>query len=175
MVVQQQLDAHAIAYKGVQLGQVILEQPITNEQLDSLKEKLSELGFEVLDDRKATLVSQIKSIIIQYIHGENTEDANKKLSFLLSEKLNLDYHYLSALFSSVEGITIEKYTILQRIERAKELIAYNELNLNEIAYTLSYSSVQHLSQQFKKVTGLTPSQYKQLEENGRKPLDKVGP
>jgi YesN/AraC family two-component response regulator len=100
---------------------------------------------------------------------------NKKLSVILAEKLNADYNYLSSLFSSVEGIAIEKYVILQRIERAKELLAYNELSLNEIADKLCYSSVQHLSQQFKKITGLTPSQYKQsAKELGRRPLDEVG-
>jgi AraC family transcriptional regulator len=174
MIVGQRLAAHSIAYSKVELGEVTLNSPVTDEQFFSLKADLQSLGFELLNDRKASLVTQIKSAIIRYIHGEDTEEMNKKLSVLLSEKLGVDYNYLSALFSSVEGITIEKYVILQRIERAKELLAYNELSLSEIADILSYSSVQHLSQQFKKVTGLTPSQYKESKTVGRKPLDQVG-
>jgi AraC family transcriptional regulator len=172
MVVRQQLEALSVEYKSVQLGTVVLGKALSEEQFTGLKEKLSFLGFELLDDRKATIVSQVKSAVIQYIHGG--QELNKKFSVLLSEKLGLDYHYISALFSSVEGITLEKYVILHRIERAKELLAYNEMNLSEIADALGYSSVQHLSQQFKKETGLTPSQYKQLKENNRRPLDQVG-
>ena len=107
------------------------------------------------------------------IHGNKNEEFNLKLSSFLEEKLQLDYHYLSSLFSSVEGITIEKYAIAQRIERVKELLMYDEKTLSEISYDLGYSSVQHLSQQFKKVTGLTPSHFKELKENKRKPLDKL--
>lgn len=174
MVVRQRLDGLLIAYNRVELGEVSLNQPLTDEQFAALKKELDTLGFELLDDRKASLVNQIKTAIIRYIHCEDTEEVNRKLSVLLSEKLGVDYNYLSSLFSSVEGLTIEKYVILQRIERAKELLAYNELSLNEIAFRLHYSSVQHLSQQFKKVTGITPSQYKQSKESGRKPLDQVG-
>lgn len=174
MIVRQHLNALAIDYNKVELGEVHLNKPITGEQFAALKEDLHTLGFEVLDDRKASIVTQIKSAIIRYIHCDDDSEMNKKLSVLLSEKLGIDYNYLSSLFSAVEGITIEKYVILQRIERAKELLAYNELSLNEIADKLCYSSVQHLSQQFKKVTGLTPSQYKQSKEVGRTPLDQVG-
>lgn len=173
MIVKQRLTALAIDYSSVELGEVKLNNPINDEQFTALKNDLHNLGFELLDDRKASLVTQIKSCIIRYIHDDDAE-MNKKLSVLLSEKLGVDYNYLSALFSSVEGITVEKYVILQRIERVKELLEYNELNLNEIADKLFYSSVQHLSQQFKKVTGLTPSQYKQSKDAGRKPLDEVG-
>jgi len=172
MIVRQHLNALAIDYNKVELGEVHLNKPITEEQLAALKEDLHTLGFELLDDRKVSIVTQIKSAIIRYIHCDNDSEMNKKLSVLLSEKLGIDY--LSSLFSAVEGVTIEKYVILQRIERAKELLAYNELSLNEIADKLCYSSVQHLSQQFKKVTGLTPSQYKQSKEVGRTPLDQVG-
>jgi YesN/AraC family two-component response regulator len=144
-------------------------------QFNLLREDLQVFGFELLDDRKASVISQIKSCIIKYIHSDDEMMLNKKLSVLLAEKLNADYNYLSSLFSSIEGITIEKYVILQRIERAKELLTYNELSLNEIADKLYYSSVQHLSQQFKKITGLTPSQYKQsAKELGRQPLDHLG-
>ena len=173
MVVRNQLDETGIGYNHIQLGEVELSRPATEAQLDTLKEKLSSLGFELLDDRKSALVTQIKSAIISLVHKNELEESNKKLSVLLSEKLDKDYHYLSTLFSSIEGVTIEKYVILQRIERAKELLIYDELSLNEIADSLGYSSVQHLSQQFKKVTGLTPTHFKQLKENRRKPLDQV--
>lgn len=174
LMVKQRLAALSIDYKKVELGEISLNKPLTDEQALSLKDALHQLGFELLNDRKASLVAQIRSGIIKYIHSGDDTVMNKKLSVLLSEKLGADYNYLSALFSSVEGITIEKYVILQRIERAKELLEYNELNLSEIADNLCYSSVQHLSQQFKKITGLTPSQYKQSKKAGRKPLDQVG-
>ena len=174
MIVKQRLDTMQIQYNSVQLGEVKLNDPVTEAQFAALKADLHVLGFELLDDHKASLVSRIKSAIIKYIHSENEELMNMKLSALLADKLQTDYNYLSALFSSTEGITIEKYVILQRIERVKELLTYKELNLNEIAFKLSYSSVQHLSQQFRKVTGLTPSQYKQSKGSGRRPLDQVG-
>lgn len=174
LMVKQRLTALSIDYNKVELGEIGLNKPLTEEQARSLKEELYHLGFELLDDRKTSLITQIKSCIIKYIHCDDDIVINKKLSVLLSEKLGADYNYLSALFSSVEGVTIEKYVILQRIERAKELLEYNELSLSEIANKLCYSSVQHLSQQFKKITGLTPSQYKQSKEAGRRPLDQVG-
>jgi AraC family transcriptional regulator len=174
MIVKQRLNTLGIDYSGVDLGEVKLNKPVTEEQFAALKDDLYKFGFELLDDRKASIVTQIKSAIIRYIHCDDASEMNIKLSVLLTEKIGIDYNYLSSLFSSVEGITIEKYVILQRIERAKELLAYNELSLNEIADKLCYSSVQHLSQQFKKVTGLTPSQYKQSKEVGRTPLDQVG-
>lgn len=173
LVVRGQLDALGIDYKNVQLGEAELSGPASGEQLDSLKVQLSALGFELLDDRKSAIVTQIKAAIIKLIHNNETVELNKKLSVLLSESLGIDYHYLSTLFSSIEGVTIEKYVILQRIERAKELLIYDEMSLNEISDALGYSSVQHLSQQFKKVTGLTPTHFKRLKENKRKPLDKV--
>jgi AraC family transcriptional regulator len=173
LVVRGQLDAVGIAYKNIQLGEVELVKPITDEQIALLKTHFSILGFELLDDRKSTVVTQIKSAIIQLIHNNAIVELNKKLSVFLSERLQMDYHYLSTLFSSVEGITVEKYVILQRVERAKELLIYDEMTINEIADALGYSSVQHLSQQFKKITGLSPTHFKQLKENRRTPLDKV--
>lgn len=173
MAVRQQLEALGLPYKNIQLGEVELSAPLSSEHLEILKEKLDQLGFELLDDKKSAIVSKIKSTIVQLIHGSEQVELTTKLSVLLAEKLHLDYHYLSSLFSSIEGVTIEKYVILQRIERAKELLLYDEMNLSEISYALGYSSVQHLSQQFKKITGLTPSHFKQLKENKRKPLDQV--
>ena len=173
LVVRQQLDGLDLRYRNIQLGQVELSEDPEAQKLDVFRASLLKLGFELLDDKKAKLVEQIKNTIISIVQGYDEAEFNKKLSVILEEKIHLDYHYISALFSSVEGITIEKYAILQRIEKAKELLMYDELNLSEISYRLSYSSVQHLSQQFKKITGLTPSQFKQLRENSRKPLDKI--
>lgn len=173
LVVRQELDKLNMDYKSVQLGEVELAHKPTSRQIEDLKNNLHPLGFEVLDDKKSATVAKIKSAIIQLIHGTDEVELNKKLSVLLKEKLNMDYHYLTSLFSSTEGLTIEKYVILQRIEKAKELLMYDELSLGEIADKLGYSSVQHLSQQFKKITGLSPSHFKQLKENKRKPLDKL--
>ena len=172
MVVRQQLDALDLDYKNVQLGQVELRNEPSAEQVESLRARLDANGFELLDDKKAKIVERIKNVIVSLIH-RNEEEMNLKLSAILEDKLQLDYHYLTTLFSSVEGVTIERYAILQRIERVKELLMYDEESLSEIAFNMGYSSVQHLSQQFKKITGLTPSQFRELKENRRKPLDKV--
>jgi AraC family transcriptional regulator len=173
MVVRQQLEHLQLDYKNIQLGQVELAKDPSQKKLDELRSSLIDAGFELLDDKKAKLVEQIKNTIISLIQGYEEEEFNKKLSAILVEKLQTDYHYLTSLFSAVEGITIEKYAIMQRIEKVKELLMYDELSLSEISYQLNYSSVQHLSQQFKKITGLTPSQFKKLKENNRKPLDKI--
>jgi AraC family transcriptional regulator len=171
--VRKLLDELGLTYKNVQLGEVELTAEPPDEQLKALREKLSSIGFELLDDKRATVVEKIKTIIIDLIHRHEDVELNKKLSVLLQEKIHMDYHYLTTLFSSIEGVTIEKYVILQRIERAKELLIYDQLNLSEIADKLGYSSVQHLSQQFKNITGFTPSDFKKLKEYRRKPLDKL--
>lgn len=173
MVVRQQFDQLQLAYNNIQLGQVELKEQPDAEQLEQLRSLLEQHGFELLDDKKAKIVERIKTTIVSLIHGKDADEFNLKLSAMLEEKLGLDYHYLSSLFSSVEGITVEKYAILQRIEKVKELLMYDEKSLSEIAFEMGYSSTQHLSQQFKKVTGLTPSHFKQLKENKRKPLDKL--
>ncbi len=173
MVVKQLFMDLNIDFHQIQLGQIELKQEPNNEQLEKIRSLLQENGFELLDDKKSKIVEKIKTTIVSLIHGNDAEELNLKLSAILEEKLQTDYHYLSTLFSSVEGVTIERYTILQRIEKVKELLMYDEKSLSEIAYEMGYSSVQHLSQQFKKVTGLTPSHFKQLKENKRKPLDKV--
>ena len=173
LVVRQLLDQLELGYKNIQMGQVELTEEPTIVKLDSFRTSLLTTGFELLDDKKAKLVEQIKNTIISLVQGYGEEEFNKKLSAILEEKLQLDYHYFTRLFSAVEGITIEKYAILQRIEKVKELLMYDELSLSEISYQLGYSSVQHLSQQFKRITGLTPSQFKQLKENNRKSLDKI--
>jgi AraC family transcriptional regulator len=173
MVVKEVFINSGLPLSKIQLGQVELKEEPAPQQLEILRTRLHELGFELLDDKKSKIVDRIKTVIVSLIHGNSDEDFNLKLSALLEEKLGVDYHYLSTLFSSVEGITIERYAILQRIEKVKELLMYDEKSLSEIAYEMGYSSVQHLSQQFKKITGLTPSHFKQLKENKRKPLDKI--
>lgn len=156
---------------SVQLGEVELEEDLSVTQISYLKSRLSENGFELLDDRKMVLVERVKNLIIEVIHGADRIDLSIKVSYLIQQKLSVDYNYISSLFSNIEGITIEQYVILQRIERAKEFLAYGELTLSEIADRLGYSSVQYLSTQFKKATGFTPSHFKNIKENSRKPLD----
>jgi AraC family transcriptional regulator len=160
------------SYQSVLLGEVHLVEDISGSQREALAKALSEEGFELIDDRKTRIIEQIKRLIIQRVNSE-LDEATDNLSGYLSAHLHLDYPYLSTLFSSVEGTTIEKYYIAQKIEKAKELLVYGELTLSEIAYRLGYSSVQHLSNQFKKVTGLTPSHFKQVGAEKRKPLDEV--
>lgn len=173
LVVQQQLDRMGLPPVSIRMGEVELAAQPSPEQLDTLRGNLQSLGFELLDNRKSTIVERTKNAIIQLIHHHQGEPDNRKLSVFLEEKLGIDYHQLTTLFSSVEGVTIEKYAILQRVEKAKELLMYDEQSLSQIADQLGYSSVQHLSQQFKKITGLTPSHFKQLKDNKRKPLDQV--
>jgi AraC family transcriptional regulator len=155
----------------VRLGEVVLADPLSVEQLESFKKQLTTLGFELLDDNLKKQIDKIKSVIIERIHYQ--EDAKFVFSEVLADELNKDYSILSKLFSETEGITIEQYVILQKIEKVKELLAYNEMNLNEISYKLNYSSVAHLSSQFKKVTGLTPTQFKAKGIHLRKFLDDV--
>lgn len=155
----------------VRLGEVILAAPLTQEQQQHLQQKLSDIGFELLDDQQQQLVERIKSIVIEHVHQQ--EDNHFVFTEVLQTALNKEYSQLSKLFSEKEGITIEQYVILQRMEKVKELLSYNELTLSEIAYKLGYSSVAYLSAQFKKVTGLTPSQFKRLGINLRKPIDQL--
>jgi len=172
MVVQNELDKFGLAVKNIRLGEVILEKEPTREEKDKFEKALISLGFEVIDDKKSRIIEKIKTVIIDLVHYHDN-DAKKNLSALLSSNLHHDYNYLSNLFSEVEGTTIEKYFIAQKIEKVKELLVYDELSLSEIAMRLNYSSVAYLSNQFKKVTGLTPSYFKQISEDKRKPLDKV--
>jgi AraC family transcriptional regulator len=171
-VVQQELQKLGIDSCNVTLGEVETTHELSKEVLEQLEKNLGALGFELLDNSKNQIIEKIKNIIIQRVHHADNEEYHN-FSEILSKALHKDYSYLSNLFSEVEGITIEKYIINQKIEKVKELIIYDELSLSEIAYQLGYSSVAHLSNQFKKVTGLTPSHFKQLGEKRRKPLDKV--
>lgn len=172
MVVQNELDKLGLAFKDIKLGEVVLAKELTLQEKNTLEETLLPLGFEVIDDKKSRIIEQIKNIIIDLVHHQDN-NIKTNLSEIVSHKLHHDYNYLSNLFSEVEGTTIEKYFIAQKIEKVKELLVYDELSLSEIAFRLNYSSVAYLSNQFKKVTGLTPSHFKQIREDKRKPLDEV--
>ena len=172
MVVQNELEKLGFEFTNIKLGEVTLTRELNLDERNSLEAVLIPLGFEVIDDKKSRIIEKIKNIIIDLVHHQDN-DVKNNLSDILGEKLNHDYNYLSNLFSEVEGTTIEKYFIAQKIEKIKELLVYDELSLSEIAIRLNYSSVAYLSNQFKKVTGLTPSHFKQIREEKRKPLDKV--
>jgi AraC-like DNA-binding protein len=174
--VKHELENHGLHPEKVALGEVIIrEDNLSKDQLNKVDAALLQLGFERIDDRKARLIEGIKNKVIQMIHHSDKVDMKFNWSTVLSEELNYEYNYLSNLFSSVEGITLEQYIIRQRIEKVKELLFYDELNLSQIANRLGYSSVAHLSAQFKKVTGFTPSEMKKSRdiENHRKPLDSM--
>lgn len=171
-VVQQEMDRMGFVVKNIKLGEVELETDLSISEKESLGTALVALGFELIDDKKSRIIERIKNVIIELVHYQDNE-AKTNLSEILSDKLNHDYNYLSNLFSEVESMTIEKYFIAQKIEKVKELLVYDELSLSEIAFRLNYSSVAYLSNQFKKVTGLTPSHFKKIREDKRKPLDKI--
>lgn len=170
--VTSELNKHGIDFQHVELGEVVLKEKPAKSSLDSFKNGIELLGFELIDDKKSKIIEKIKAEVLQTIRQSNVK-IKTSLSVHLALKLGKDYSSLSSLFSEVEGTTIEQYAISQRIERAKELLVYDELTLSQIASQLNYSSVAHLSNQFKKVTGLTPSYFKNLRHKTRKPLDKV--
>lgn len=172
LVVQQELEKLNIEFDTVQLGEVNLKEPLNDKKKTAFSEKMLQLGFELIDDQRSLLIEKIKAKIIALVHY-TTEPTKENMSVILAEELGHDYSYLSKLFSEVEGTTIEKFLIAQKIEKVKELLMYDELTLNEIAYQLNYSSVAYLSNQFKKITGLTPSHFKKVKENRRKSLDEV--
>lgn len=163
MMVKEELQKLGLHYVIVDLGMVEILEDITLEQRAQLKTNLLKSGLELLDDKKAILIEKIKNVITDMIHHSD-EIPKVNYSDFLSEKLQYDYTYLANIFSEVKGITIQQFIILNKIERVKELLLYDELNLSEIAYKLHYSSVSHLSNQFKKITGLSPSYYKQLKQ-----------
>ena len=170
-VVRQELENIGLDVRSVTLGEVTLTGKFQDLPMDQIRKTLEENGFELIEDRKARTIEQLKLAIIKLIREPG--DRKLKYSAYLSKELGLEYHYLSMLFSSVENVTIEQYIIRQRVERAKELLKYGEKTLSEIAYELGYSSVQHLSNQFKHITGLTPTQFKRMTINMRNPLDHV--
>ena len=172
MVVKEELSKLGFHYTSVQLGKAEMIENISAEQHEQLKIALLKSGLELLDDKKSILIQKIKNVIIELVHYTE-EPLTINFSEYLSQKLNYDYTYLANLFSEVQGTTIEKFLIAHKIERVKELLVYNELSLTEIAYQMHYSSVAHLSAQFKKVTGLTPSHFKQLKDKRRSMLDEM--
>jgi len=170
MIVKSELDKLGLHYGVVDLGEVDVKETITSKQRDQIKTELLKSGLELMDDKKAMLIEKIKNVIVELVHYSE-EPLEINFSDYLSQKLDHDYTYLANLFSEVTGITIEHFLISHKIERVKELIIYDELNLTQIAYKVHYSSVAHLSTQFKKVTGLTPSYFKQLKNKRRSMLE----
>ena len=172
MVVKAELEKLGFNPIRVELGEVVLPENISQEEKIKIEKHLSLFGFALLEDKKTQIAEQIKTSIINLVHY--LKDPLKiNLSTYLSEELHLEYPYLSSIFSEVEDQTIEKYFIAQKIEKAKETLTYGELTLSEIAFQLNYSSVAHLSAQFKKVTGTTPSAYKSVTSDKRKTLDEI--
>lgn len=172
MMVKHVLETLRIDYHNIQLGEVELAGELLLAQHEALNADLQKIGFELIDDRKRRMIEKIKNIIVKIVH-QDQEVPKQNLSDYLAEQLHYDYNYLSSIFSEIENVTIERYLINQKIERVKELLVYDELSLSEIAYQVGYSSVAHLSNQFKKITGLTPGHYKKVKENKRRPLDEV--
>jgi AraC-like DNA-binding protein len=172
MIVKSELDKLGLHYGAVELGEAQIRENITDEQRAQLKAALLTSGLELMDDKKAILIEKIKNVVIEMVHYED-ELPKVNFSDYLSGKLNYDYTYLANIFSETKGITIEHFIILHKIERVKELIIYDELSLSEIAWKLHYSSVAHLSNQFKKITGLTPSYFKSLKNKKRNTLENV--
>jgi YesN/AraC family two-component response regulator len=170
LIVKSELEKLGIPYYNLKFGEVDIQETLSDKTHDQLNKVLHKSGLELLDDKQSILIEKIKNTIIEMIHYAD-ELPTVKYSVYLSEKLNHNYTYLANVFSEVKGITIEHYIILHKIEKVKELIVYNELNLSEIARKLHYNNVGHLSAQFKKVTGLTPSFFKLINKHRRKAID----
>lgn len=172
MLVRDALKALGLHFVMVELGEIDIMENITTAQREQLKVNLKEAGLELMEDKRAILLEKIKLTIIDVVHHRE-EDTRINFSHYLSEKLNYDYTHLANIFSEASGTTIEQYMIAQKVERIKELITYDELNITEIAWKMNYSSVAHLSNQFKKVTGLSPSHFKKIKENKRQSLEEL--
>jgi AraC-like DNA-binding protein len=172
MKVKEELKKMGLWYVFVDLGTVEITGELTDEQYGQLKANLLKSGLELLEDKRSILIERIKNVVIEMIHY-NEELPKINFSDFISEKIGYDYTYLSNIFSEVSGITLQQYIIMHRIEKVKELLIYDDLTLTEISYRLQYSSVAHLSNQFKKVTGLTPSFYKQLKHKRRGGLENL--
>jgi len=172
MAVKEALKKLGLHFVVVELGEVDLMETITEEQRQQIKRELLISGLELMDDKRAMLIEKIKTVIIEMVHYSD-EIIKVNFSDYLSEKLDHDYTYLANLFSEVQGTTIEQFIIVHKVERIKELINYGELNITEIAWKLNYSSVAHLSNQFKKVTGLSPSHFKQMKVKTRRSIEEI--
>ncbi len=171
LVVGQELEKLGLVPLAISLGEVVLREDPSPSMREVIRGALARAGFQLIDDKKSRMIEQIRNAIIDVVQHQKKLVTN--LSDYLAGQIGKDYAYLSTLFSEVEGTTIEQYYIHQKIEKVKELLVYDELNLSEIAHQLGYSSVAHLSNQFKKVTGLTPSHFKKIGENKRIPIDKI--
>ncbi len=171
--VREEVESAGLQIDSIKLGEVVLKSKPYDSQFQILSRNLQEQGFEIISDQKSNIINRIKTEIINVVHYGLEIPSHVNFSDFLAERLGSDYSNLSSLFSSIEGITIEKYIILQKVEKVKELIVYNELTFSEIAYQLGYSSSQHLSTQFKKTTGLSPSHFKKIKGIRRNPIDKV--
>ena len=172
MVVKSELEKLGLHPLAVDLGEVEIAADLEGYQRQDVHAALQKFGFALLDDKKSVVIERVKNLIVDLVQNKNNQ-LKTNLSYYLSRELNHDYTYITNLFTQVEGTTIEQYFIAQKIERVKELLVYDEMSLSEISYQLNYSSVSHLSKQFKKVTGLTPSHYKQLKEKKRNPLEEL--
>ncbi len=173
MLVKESLKDLGLHFIVVELGVVEIMETLSTPQLEALKDVLHESGLELMDDKRAMLIERIKNVVIEMVHHSD-ELPKSNFSDFISDKLDHDYTYLANLFSEVQGTTIEQFIIAHKVERIKELIIYDELNITEIAYKMNYSSVAHLSSQFKKVTGLTPTHFKQLKDKKRNPIEDIG-
>jgi len=172
-VVKQVLEALEIPYDGVVLGRIKTKKELNANQYNDLKKLLEAEGFALVEDEKATMVEQVKNLIIDLVYNKDLTDFNINLSTYIIDAIHKDYSTISQLFSSLESTTIEQYFILQKLERVKELLVYDHLSLSEIAWKMGYSSVAHLSAQFKKITGFTPSQFRNLKEHKKVFIDKL--
>ena len=170
MIVKQELEKLGLEYGMIDLGEVEIKRSLVIEDHEKLRVALLKYGLELMDDKKAIMIEKIKNVVIEMIHYADDFPAQKNSNYL-SEKLNQNYTYMSSVFSEAAGINLEQYIIAHKIEKVKELIIYDELNLTEISYKLGYKSVSHLSSQFKKITGLTPSFFKHLKEKRRMVLE----
>ncbi len=172
MVVKAELEKLGFIPTSIELGEVTFDREISDTEKGIMDDHLQQVGFALIDNKKGMMIERIKTLIVDLVHHQNNELKTNLSDYIVSQ-LHHDYSYITNLFSEVEGTTIEKYFIAQKIERVKELLVYDEMTLSEIAYHLHYSSVAHLSNQFKKVTGLTPSHFKHIRSEKRKPLDEV--
>ncbi len=174
MSVKAVLVKQGLRVKSVELGEAEIENDLTQKQLSAIENKFSKLGFELIKDHRLEVAEKIKNLIVELVYwSDDQEPINIKYSDYISQNLKLEYHYLSGLFSEVAGITIEKYMINQRIERAKELISYGDLTLQAIALKLNYNSIHHFSNQFKSITGLSPTAFTKLKEKKRKGINEI--
>lgn len=171
MVVRSLLETHALHISNIQLGEVEISETLSRSGIQPIATALEQVGFELIDDRKSRIIEQVKTVIRKLVH-QSGDTRSVNLSDYISQALHQDYNSVSTLFSQVEGITIEKYFIRQKVERVKELLVYDQASISEIAFSTGYSSTAHLSRQFKDVTGLTPTAFK-TQHGQRKPLDKV--